>query len=168
MVLQSLCECINKFILFQIVMKTATFCFYHEEFQIIANNRTKFWKLDQMGSTLENELKKIRRFCSKMFIIYWCLTYLVALIGIFNSITLKEMFFPCWIPDGPYWKTGMMIFQALLVPIFAYILTNFDLMFTTSYLEVYFQFRLINSTFSNMKTIQSIKNCQVYHSFLIR
>lgn len=119
-----------------------------------------------MGTPLYTQLKRTRASFLFAFKTYSCVICFTFLALVLNACIFKVMPFPCWVPEGGHWKTGMIMFQLIALPYPVFIVMCFDLMFTSSYMEVYFQFKLINKRFSELKTIRDIDKCQIHQHFL--
>lgn len=132
----------------------------------INTDRKKFWSLKTMGKELENEFIFKRRCVYigfKMFLILNCLIYLTMII---KAIYFQELPLPCWSPEGLEWKIGIIIFQLVTSPFPILVSVCFDCLFSAAYMEAYFQFRLLNSAFSNLNTLQEIEKCHMHQHFL--
>lgn len=149
-------------------LKAVTFIVFHEDFNTIMVNRKKFWQLDSMGAELGAELKRIRKYFVAGFKIYICLLSLIYFALVVKAVFFHEMPFPCWLPEGEYWKTGVTYYQLSLILYAVVIVTTFDFMFCASYLEAYLQLKLLNRAFSNMKTINDVDKCKNYQNFIFK
>lgn len=160
--------CILSFNLFffQAVVKTITFVVFHDGFKKIEIDRKNFWKLECLGTQVETEIKTFRRYALTGFRIYLVTVSLTLIALVVKSIYFREMPFPCWCPEG--WKTKIIVYQIVTLPYPIFIVAVFDLLYSASYIEAYFQFKLLNCAFSRLQTVEDIKKCHIHQHFLFQ